>query len=237
VRWHRPLPSDADLRTVTVRRHARHWNVCFALERPTPAPLSAVGQSVGLDLGIHTFAALSTGERLAGPRALRAAQRRLRVAQRRISRRAPGSFRQRKARLLTRRLHEHVRNVRRDHAFKLANDLIRRFDVIYVEELNLKGLARSRLANDVRDQGWGEFLTILTDKAVEAGRSVIALDPRNTSQVCSACGALVPKPLRVRWHSCPCGYEADRDVNAARNIYRLGEGRQALTWPTGACVA
>ena len=82
--------------------------------------------------------------------------------------------------------------MRRDHAFKLANDLVQRFDVIYVEALNLKGLARSRLARDVHDQGWGAFLTILSDKAAEAGRSVIALDARKTSQWCSGCGGWSP---------------------------------------------
>ena len=235
--WHRPLPRDAELHTVIVRRHARHWYVGFVLDRPKPAALPATDQSVGLDLGITTFAALSTGELLAGPRALRTAQRRLRVAQRRVSRRLQGSHRRRRAGLLVARLHERVRNRRRDHAFKLAADLVRRFDVIYVEALNLRGLARSRLAHDVHDQGWGAFLTILNDKAAEAGRSVIALDARNTSQICSACGALVPKPLGERWHRCACGYHADRDVNAARNLYRLGESRQARTWPTGACVA
>ncbi len=237
LRWHRALPGDAVLRTVTVGRHARHWYVGFALERPKPAALAATGQSVGLDLGITTFAALSTGERVPGPRALRTAQRPLRLGQRRVSRRVRGSHRRRQAGLLVASLHERVRNLRRDHAFKLANDLVRRFDVIYVEALNLNGLARSRLARDVHDQAWGAFLTILSDKAAEAGRSVIALDARNTSQWCSACGALAPKPLGERWHRCACGYQADRDVSAARTLYRLGEGRQASAWPTGACVA
>jgi putative transposase len=237
LRWHRPLPNDAELRTVTVRRHARHWYVGFSLQRPKPQPLPATGQKVGLDLGIKTFAALSSGELVTGPRALRAAQRRLRLGQRRVSRRVKGSQRRRRAGLLVARLHERVRNLRRYHAFKLATDLVRRFDVIYVEALNLQGLARSHVARDCHDQAWGAFLTILTDKAVEAGRSVIAVDARNTSQLCSACGALVPKPLGERWHRCACGYQADRDINAARNIYRLGESRQALTWSTGACVA
>ncbi len=237
VRWHRSLPDDADVRTVTVRRRAGRWYVGFALARPKPVPLPPAGQVVGLDLGVITFAVLSTGEHLPGPRALRAAQRHLRVAHRRLSRRARGSHRRRKAGLLLARLHERVRNLRRDHAFKLANDLVRRFDVIYVEALNLKGLARSRLARDIHDQGWGAFLAILTDKAEEAGRSVIALDARNTSQRCSACGTMVPKPLGERWHRCTCGYQADRDVNAARNLLRLGESRQASTWPTGTCVA
>jgi len=125
------------------------------------------------------------------------------------------------------RLHERIRYGRRDHAFKLAKDLVQRFDVIYAEALDIKGLARSRLAREIHDQGWGAFLRILSDKAEEAGRLVIALDARNTSQACSACEAVVPKPLGERWHRCACGYQADRDVNAARNLYRLGESRQA----------
>jgi putative transposase len=146
------------------------------------------------------------------------------------------SNRRRKASIVVARLHERVHNVRRDHAFKLANDLVRRFDVIYVEALNLVGLARGRNARDIHDQSWGAFLRILTDKAEEAGRSVIALDPRHTSQTCSACGTHVPKRLEERWHRCSCGYAADRDVNAARNLLRLGESLQTPTWPTGACV-
>jgi len=237
VRWHRPRPADAELRTVTVRRHARNWYFSFAVEVPKPTGLAPAGESVGLDLGILAFATLSTGERILGPRSFRAARHCLRLAQRRVARRARGSRRRRKAGQLVARLNERVRNVRRDWAFKLAKDLVRRFDVIYVESLNLKGLAQSRLARDVQDQAWGAFLAILTDKAAEAGRSVVPIDARNTSQVCSACGATVPKPLRERWHRCTCGYEADRDVNAARNLYRLGESRQARTWPMGACVA
>jgi len=236
VHWHRPLPVGAKIRTVTVRRHGRHWYVGFALDRPATTPLPVRGQVVGIDLGISTFAALSTGERLPGPRALRANQPKLRVAYRRLSRRVHGSRRRRKAALHLAHLHEHVSNIRRDHAFKLAKDLVRRFDVIYVEDLNIKGLARSRAARDIHDQGWGSFVRILTDKAAEAGRSVIAVDPQNTSQMCSACGALVPKPLGQRWHRCACGFEADRDINAARNLCRLGESRQTLTWPSGACV-
>ena len=237
VLWHRPVPSNSRIRTVTVRRHARHWYVGFAVERPRAAPLPATGASVGLDLGISTFAALSTGEQFAGPRALRGGQRRLRVGQRRIARRTRGSQRRRKALAAVARIHERIRSLRRDHAFKLAAELVRRFDVIYVEALNIQALARSRLARDINDQAWGGFLTILTDKAGEAGRSVIAVDARNTSQQCSACGALVRKALRERWHRCACGYQADRDTNAARNLYRLGESRRASTWPTGACVA
>jgi putative transposase len=237
VGWHRPLPGDARIRTITVRRHVRHWYIGFAVERQRPSPLPTTGSAVGIDLGISTFAALSDGQQVKGPRAYRTRMQRLRVAQRQVSRRVAGSRRQRIARRGVARLHERIRNLRRDHAFKLAKDLVQRFDSLYVERLNLRGLIRSRLAQDVQDQAWGAFLAILSDKAEEAGRSVIALDARNTSQLCSECGALVPKPLRQRLHRCACGYQADRDINAARNLLRLGESRQAPTWPSGASVA
>jgi putative transposase len=237
VRWHRQLPTGARVRTVTVRRRVRHWYVGFSLDLPRPTPKPSTGKAVGIDLGVSTFAALSTGELLGGPRAFRSARRRLRNLQRVASRRVRGSRRRQKARLMVSRLHERIRYLRRDHAFKMANDLVGRFDVFYVEALNVRGLCRGMLAQDIHDQAWGAFLRILTDKAAEAGRSVVALDPRNTSQTCSACGAQVPKPLAERWHRCACGYQADRDVNAARNIYRFGESRQASTWPNGASVA
>lgn len=237
VLWHRSLPGEAELRAVTVRRRAGTWHVSFSLIQPKPEPLPPAANSVGLDLGISTFAVLSTGERLPGPRAFRSCHRRLRVAQRRVSRRMPGSHRQKKARELVARVHLHIRDMRRDHAFKTATSLVRRFEVIYVENLNLMGLAKSRLAVDIYDQAWGAFLQILTDKAEEAGRAVVRVDARNSSQRCSACGELVPKLLSQRIHECLCGYRADRDVNAARNLLRLGESRQARTWPTGASVA
>jgi len=119
--------------------------------------------------------------------------------------------------------------IRRDHQFKLAHRPVREFDVICLEDLNVKGLADSTLAKDVRDAAWAQFTRILTDKAEEAGRQVVLVNPRNTSQRCSGCGALPAerKPLSVRKHVCgECGLRLDRDVNAARNILRLGESEQ-----------
>ena len=105
------------------------------------------------------------------------------------------------------------------------------------EDLNVKGIARTRLAKSTLDAGWSGFLNILQSKAAEAGVRVVEVNPSNTTQACSECGALVPKTLADRVHSCPhCGYEADRDLNAARNILRLGLSRQALTQRDTACV-
>ena len=239
VNWHRELPSSAKVCTVTVRRVVGRWYACFALALQVSAvPPRTVMRHVGVDLGVHTFAALSTGELIPGPRAYRAALRKLRVAQRRVSRRVKGSRRRQKAGLLLARLHELIRNLRRNHAHQLSRRLVSEFGLIAVEDLHIRGLTRGFLAKDVNDQGWAEFLRLLGYKAEDAGIQVVAVPPDGTSQVCSGCGASVPKALSERVHSCPtCGLVLDRDINAARNILRLGMSRQALTWPTGACVA
>jgi putative transposase len=108
--------------------------------------------------------------------------------------------------------------VRRDHAHKTARTLIERYDVIAIEDLNVRGLAKGILARDCNDQGWAAFVALVGEKAECAARRLILVDARNTSQACSACGDVVPKLLGVRVHECACGYRADRDVNAARNV-------------------
>lgn len=239
AKWHRALPPAAAVRTVTVRRVAGRWYACFSLALPAPAlPHRAPLPPVGVDLGIKSFAALSTGELVAGPRAYRAGTRRLRVAQRRVSRRRKGSSRRQKAGLLLARQHERIRQLRRNHAHELSKRLVSQFGLIAVEELHVRGLSRGVLSKDVNDQGWAEFLRLLGYKAEDAGVRVVKVPPGGSSQTCSGCGTLVPKPLSQRTHRCPgCGLIIDRDVNAARNILRLGMSRQVPTWPTGACVA
>ncbi len=239
VKWHRALPASVVVRTVTVRRVAERWYASFSLRvRGSSQVLATQLPAVGLDLGIHHFATLSTGERIRGPRAYLAAMRRLRIAQRRLCRREKTSHRRQKARLLLARHHERIRNHRYDHAHKLTRRMVCDFGLIVVEDLNVGGLARGRLAKHVTDQGWAAFLRMLGYKAAEAGTRVIRVPPGGTSQACSGCGVLVPKLLSERIHRCPeCGLIIDRDTNAARNILRLGLSRQASTWPTGACVA
>ena len=137
------------------------------------------------------------------------------------------------------RLHEKVANKRRDFHHKTARKLVDSHGLIAHEALNVKGIARSRLAKPTHDAGWAQFINILVSKAEEAGVGVIAVDPKNTTQACSRCGTLpeVKKTLSNRVHSCPCDYVADRDVNAAQNILGLGRSLQAQTYPVGESVA
>lgn len=235
VKLHRALPTRAVVRTVTVHRVAGRWFACLSLRLSLVAlPNAPVRPAIGLDLGIQHFATLSTGEHIVGPRAFRASARRLRTAQRRLSRRIKGSRRRQKMQLIVARRYERMRNLRHDHAHKLARRLVSDFGLVAVENLGLRGLAAGLLAKDVRDQAWGKFLIILEYKAEEAGTRLVKVPSGGTSQACSGCDALVPKPLSERSHSCGrCGLVIHRDVNAARNILRLGLSRQALTWSMG----
>ena len=235
VKQHRPV--EGQITAVSLTQKADGWHVCVVCTQGEPAVVPSELPAVGIDVGLTNFLATSEGETVGPLRAYRRAQAALRRAQRRVARRKRGSGRRRKAVTQVQRLHLKMARQRRDFHHKTARSLTRRYGLIAHEHLNIAGIARSRLAKSTLDAGWGGFLSILGHKAAGAGVSVVAVPPFNTSQACSACGALpaVPKTLKDRVHACPCGYTADRDVNAARNILQLaagsrpGQGRQDTT--------
>lgn len=225
LKWHRPLPADAQIKTVTAKREAGRWLVCFSVEMPDPEPLPGCDLAVGIDVGLTTFAVLSDGTAIANPRHFRLAERRLRLAQRKLARRKKRSRRRLKARQAVARVHLHVANQRRDFHHKSALALVRDYGLIAVEDLNVKGLAGSMLAKSIHDAGWSQFVSILSSKAACAGRTLVKVNPAGTTQRCSACGEHVPKTLAQRVHDCPaCGLVQGRDLNAARNVLRLAQG-------------
>jgi putative transposase len=231
VKQHRP--TEGAVKAVALTRKADGWHVCVVCERPAPDVIESPLPAVGIDVSLASFLATSEGETIAPLRAYRQAQAALRRAQRRVARRTKGSTRRREAVAQLQRQHLKVARQRRDFHHKTALALIRRYGLIAHEALCITGIARSRLAKSTLDAGWGGFLSILSHKAADAGVSVVAVPPFNTSQACSACGELpaVRKSLKDRVHACPCGYTADRDVNAARNILRLATGASPGTRP------
>ncbi len=225
VHMHRLMPNDAPIRSCTFRRDTRGWKIGFAVA--VEAGEARDGRRrVGVDLGISMFAALSDGGFIPSLRAARRAERRLRIAQRALSRKARGSRARRKARTEVARCHAATARRRSDFLHQATARLVRDYDLIAVEDLNVRGLARSALARDVHDASWAKFLSMLRYKAERAGVQLIGVDTRNTSQNCSGCGMNVPKGLDERRHSCPhCGLSIDRDLNAALNILdRAGVG-------------
>ncbi len=237
VKLHRPV--EGTIKTVSLKKACGKWYVIFSCDLgEAPEPVQD-GPEVGIDLGLKAFLVTSDGESVRPPRYYRKAQKQLRVAQRSVSRKQKGSNRRRKARQKAVRLHEKTANQRRDFHHKEARKLVDEHRLIAVEALNVKGLARTCLAKSTHDAGWAQFVNILSYKAEEAGTRIIAVDPRNTTQACSSCGAMgeVKKTLSDRMHVCSCGYVADRDVNAAKNILSLGRSDQVRTQRVAASVA
>jgi putative transposase len=219
IKRHRPI--DGAIKTLTIKREAGKWFACFSVD-VEPAPLPASAKTIGVDLGLTHFATLSDGTAIANPRHARRADAQRRRAQRRIARRRRGSAGRRDAVRLFQSAQAHVRHQRADVHHKLSRLLVDRYGLIAVEDLNIKGLAAGRLAKSVHDARWSSFVDTLAYKAEHAGRVLVKVDPRGTSQHCP-CGAHVPKTLSQRWHQCPaCGLSAARDQVAAQLI--LGRG-------------
>ena len=225
VHMHRPLPSEASIRSCTFRRDVKGWLVGFAAML-SDRPLREGRRTVGIDLGITTFAVLSDGTSIPSLRAARRAERRLRIAQRALVRKTKNSKRRYRARVAVRRCHAAIARRRANHLHQTSARLVQAYDIIAAEDLGVRALARSALAKDVHDASWAKFISMLRYKAERAGALLIEVDPRNTTKDCSECGAGVPKELDDRRHECPeCGLSIDRDLNAARNIlYRAGVG-------------
>ena len=176
---------------------------------------------IGIDLGLKHFAILSDGRKIASPRFLRRAEKKLRRAQRALSRKQEGSRNRDKARLKVAGAHARVADARRDFHHQLSTALIRDNQAVAVEDLAVRGLARTRLAKSVHDAGWSGFVAMLEYKARLHGRAFIKIGRfEPTTRTCSACGIKDgPKPLYVRAWQCPaCGVWLDRDVNAAVNV-------------------
>jgi putative transposase len=227
VKLHRPLAGQ--IKTVTLTTLCGKWYACFSVVMPDPLPLPHTGNATGIDVGLASFAVLSDGTIIKNPRYHQTAQAKLRRAQRKVARRKKASNRRRIAVWQLARVHQHIRNKRRDFHHQVARKLINQYDLIACEKLNIAGLVRGRLAKACADVGWGSFLTILTDKAAEAGREIVRVNPTGTSQRC-VCGTPVPKSLGVRWHHCPrCQLSVPRDHAAALEILRLGLSRREAT--------
>ncbi|MEU5054365.1 MULTISPECIES: RNA-guided endonuclease TnpB family protein [unclassified Streptomyces] len=236
VKWSRTLPVVPSSVTV-IKDSAGRYFASFVIDTDAAADaarMPATEQAIGIDLGLTHFAVLSDGTKIDSPRFLRRAEKKLKKTQRELSRKRKGSKNRAKARLKVARAHAQVADARKEFHHQLSTRLIRENQAIAVEDLPVKGLARTKLAKSVHDAGWSQFVTMLAYKAARYGRTLIKINRfEPTSQVCSTCGHHDgPKPLHVREWTCPvCGTRHDRDVNAAKNV------KQAAGLAAPACGA
>jgi putative transposase len=206
-------------------------------ERTIPV-VHTPGDSVGIDVGLESFATLSTGEKIQNPRFFRKSEKKLKRLQRRLSRKRKGSQNRRKIVKKLARQHEKIKAQRRDFAHQTSRNLVNRFGRIAVEDLNIKGLAKTKLAKSILDAAWGLFFFYLTYKAEEAGKTMVKVDPRGTSQTCPSCGEIQKKILSDRIHQCSgCGLVLDRDHAAALVILDRAVGVAAALTPVEGTTA
>jgi putative transposase len=178
---------------------------------------------VGIDLGLIDFLMTDTGEPVPAPQYFRRGEALLTRRQHALRRKKRGSHRRRKAKVLVAKAHRHVANQRKHFHHKTAHDLVEAYGTICHEDLAVKNMVQNHcLAKSIHDAAWAQFIAILTSKAEEAGRTVIAVNPRGTSQTC-VCGEPVPKGLSDRWHLCPrCHVSLPRDQVSAMLIKQTG---------------
>lgn len=240
IRVHQHRELAGRVKTISVKREGRRWYVVLSCDDVPAQPLPTTERAVGIDLGIASFLTTSDAEQVDNPRHLRAAAEKLTRAQRALSRCKRGSTRRRKARTRVAAIHGKVRRQRLDHAHKTANRLVAHHDVICHEALRIGNMSRSArgtveapgsrvaqkagLNRSILDAGWGVFLSILTAKAESAGRTLIAVDPRNTSRRCPDCGHIAAenRVTQAEFRCVRCGLESHADLVGAVNILRAG---------------
>lgn len=236
IKLHRPL--EGECKTLTIRRDAAgNWYACFSCI-VDPKPLPPTDKVTGIDVGLTHFATLSSGEQIDNPRFFRKDEKALAIVQRRLSKEAKGTPQYRKRKRALNHIHQRIANRRKNFAHQQSRKLIDAYQLIAFEKLDIPDMQAGNprgMNKSIADVAWNQFVQGCSSKAEEAGRTVVLVDPRNTTKACSGCGEIVPKPLSQRVHHCPkCGLILDRDHNAAVNILARGlasMGTQSLEAP------
>jgi len=233
VVMHRPFPEGFELKTATIVKKADGWYVAASLEDdsvPSPKPIDEVKSAIGIDLGLKSFLVTSSGEVVDVQQHYRRTQKHSCRQQKRLAKKKTGSINSQKQKHKISRLHQRIGRKRENFHYNVAHKLVKTYDLIAAEDLNIKALARTQLAKSIYDVAWGNFLTILEAVALRSGVHFVKVNPHGTTVDCSQCGTKVPKTLSVRLHQCPkCDLELDRDENAAINILHKGLTAVGLT--------
>ncbi|MEP6775830.1 MAG: transposase [Chloroflexota bacterium] len=228
---HRPLEGTP--KTVCIRRSSTgKWYATFSCEwKPAALPVSS--EQVGIDVGLKTFATLSSGEEIENPRFFRTEEKALAKVQRLLSKQEKGTPSRAKRRKVVARVHERVGWRRNDFSHQHSRRIVNRFGFIALEDLEVNRMLHNQcLGKSISDAAWAGFRQLLEVKAEWAARKVVAINPAYTSQTCHACGHRLSSGQRLglsdRIFDCPCcGLHIDRDLNASLNILALGIQRMS----------
>jgi len=215
---HRAIKGE--IKTLTIKRNnLNQWFACFSVEENEQKILPKTNKSIGIDVGLESFATYSDGTKIDNPRFLKQSEEKLSSIQSQYSK-----HKGKKVKKKLNKLYIKISNQRKDFCHKLSREIINNYDIICIEDLNINKMVKNhQLAKTIYDAAWNQFAQFLIYKAEEAGRAIVQVNPAYTSQDCSSCGYRVAKKLSEREHKCPnCGLNMDRDLNASLNILRLG---------------
>jgi putative transposase len=243
IRYHRPIPDNATIKEATLKKETTgEWYVTFGLEvednalpeKPNVADVDAE-KCVGIDLGIQNYIYTSDGDSVDWLD-LEEEYERLGREQRSFSRKKHRSTNWEKQRRKVATVKRRIKRKVEDFQHKLTTWLVKTYDAVFVEDLNVSGMLRSDgNAKNKQDVAWRRFIEMLEYKGDLYGTYIVQVNPRGTTKECAECGVETEKPLWVREHRCPsCGFEADRDANAsynvlARGLQQLGKGHAEVT--------
>ena len=223
IRAHREI--EGNIKQIVIKRcNSGKWFACVSVESENEPEQKPIQKAVGLDVGLEHFTTDSDGKQIENPHHLKKTLKGLERRQKKLSRTEKDSNRRNKQRMRVASLHERVTNQRDNFLHKLSRYYVDHYELIAVEDLNIRGMLRNhKLSSSISDVAWSKFAEMLAYEAENAGKLIVRVDPRNTTQRCSRCGGIVKKSLAVRIHRCPyCGLELDRDYNSAIDILKLG---------------
>jgi len=219
IKLHRKLKGT--IKIVTIKRENDKFYAFFSCDKIPQDILPISTKEIGVDVGIKSFAVLSNGKVIDNPKFLKQSEAKLKSLQQLYSKK-----RTKKTKKNFASLHRKISNQRKDFQHKLSRKLVNKYGFIFVEDLKPQKMVKNnfRVLNKyISDAAWSQFFNFLSYKAENAGRIVIKVNPKNTTQICSSCDEIVLKDLKTRTHRCSCEFEVDRDYNAAINILRAGQ--------------
>ena len=211
---------DGFIKTCTVKKEEDKWYVIFAYETEYNETISETDEAIGIDVGLSNFAVFSDETVIANPRFFKEEEKKIAKLQSRRDK-----TKSKKLNKAIQKRHSKVKNKRKDFCHKLSRKIVNKYSKIFVEDLNINSMKEDmkRLSKSINDASWNLFINNLIYKAEDAGRLIKLVNPAYTSQDCSNCSYRVKKKLSERIHNCPnCGLKIDRDLNAAKNILRIG---------------
>ncbi len=220
-------PIKGKIKTCTIKRTPTDkWFVSFSCETKRKSLKLSIEPSIGIDMGLKSFATLSNSEQIENPRFFRQEEKNLAKAQRKLSKQEKTSKARTKACKVVAHAHERIKNKRHNFSHQLARKFVNRFNTIVVEDLSINDMLKDNfrcINKSIADAAWRMFLELLTFKAEYAGKHCIQVNPAYTSQICSRCGNRQKLKLSDRMYHCPCcNLSLNRDENAALNILALG---------------